>query len=475
MIHVPRCDNKKNVWQKGMIIEALDSYCVDHIIETMESASSNTQFMTEFIQTIADVAAVNREYSNILLQNNILSALKPFCQPATTNTLLLQSVVKALRSLCKYDLELDDQLLLDELSVLIHHQDEVIFTNTCAAYNALICPEKWNEMVYPHSFGINYVMHSGVDKQTIMKEYTHKQQIDELVFDASIRRWQSELGVQMPNVIVDQCRQYFMMFDAQLIDDMEYPGILKRLVNEIGCSSCDIQQIVLKTLANICRFGTDCMIDDAITYRMLIRLKKTQFWSHSNDNLRALSYGVISGVLRSSNGLACVIETELITPVMKSLISYDICNAYGQDAEEQKYLFDMFVNAINCSPYVDRKVLIECGIQRAVFKVFLMTPSRERFHSDYSMALYRILFGHDRCDVSIDDIIMECSECIQNMKKTEMACTKLVELMMMIKVHLFTRCNMNLSFRTLNKCEDFTELFALYLHTCSDRISIQNE
>ena len=232
----------------------------------------------------------------------------------------------------------------------------------------MVEPTRWKQMTFPHSYGINYVLHAGMSKRKIMKQYSQKMQQDQVIFIKFIKNCESEFQIQIPEVIIAECKEYFMMFDQQKIDDIEYDGITKRLVDEIECKNINVQKVVLETLGNICEFGTEYMVHDVISYRMCSKLKESQCVVHKDANIRQSTHRIISAVLRSSHGLQSIMYSGMIGTLM------DVLTSVNSDIDEnilsQNYLFDIFTNAINYSNEFERKILMKHGIDKVILMYF---------------------------------------------------------------------------------------------------------
>ena len=182
---------------------------------------------------------------------------------------VLQNVSEVIKNLCKFhstlSIESVRQILIP-LSVLIFHQDEKIFMNACQCYNLLMHPSKSNK-----DYSADFLLFFGVPSLTVFTFYQKKQQQDGLVFNKTIKIWEKELNLQIPDVLCDTIKRYFMLFDDQRLEQMKHSDLLHRIVEGMDVDNIQIQQIVLETINNLCsEIDIYPLADQAIDYGILL-------------------------------------------------------------------------------------------------------------------------------------------------------------------------------------------------------------
>ena len=362
--------------------------------------SSCTADQQQGLNRIVQLSFGNEQDKQYLLDNDIISHLKQFYHPMCHYS-LLHSMSLIIRNLCntKSTLPIENvQSLLIPLSILIFHQDEEIFLNICIGYNSLIDPSKLNK-----DYSADFLLHHQLRPREILPLYISKTRKDDLIFTKSIKTWESQFRIEIPDVIISEIKQYFILFDDQRLQQIENTDLLQRIIDEMGCPQIEIQRVLLETIDHLCSEIDICLLaDQAIEYGVLSNLKKYKYLNHKHDTIRQLSYRLISTLIESTVDTHCMeslIENKILKPLIELL-------GDCQNVNEKQELLQIFVNVTKYGMNSEIKALINNDIHKTFFGALFHLLNHKDLNGDYQSAIDRLFRNFDTENIPkiLDDI-----------------------------------------------------------------------
>lgn len=116
--------------------------------------------------------------------------------------------------------------------------------------------------------------------------YDAKRKQDDVVFRGSIKKWECEFQLEVPDVIICEIYQYFAAYTER---EPSF-DVFGRIVQELDSPHLETQELVLETILNLCG-DTDVypVTDEAVEHDVFVKLRENGFLFHSQERIRKLS------------------------------------------------------------------------------------------------------------------------------------------------------------------------------------------